>query len=130
MKTFRLIGMALVAVLMCVNFASCSDDDEEEVSKKSLAEMIIGRWEQFHSNGDYDDVIVVDKTTIKWWESYPDYLITYSSYTVDEASKTVTAYDAEDGHAHKFLIMSISDTEVTISFKGDGSDPETFKKAK
>ena len=30
MKTFRLIGMALLAVVMCVNFTSCSDDDEEE----------------------------------------------------------------------------------------------------
>ncbi|WP_165157070.1 DUF4595 domain-containing protein [Parabacteroides sp. ZJ-118] len=28
MKTFRLIGMALLAVVMCVNFISCSDDDE------------------------------------------------------------------------------------------------------
>lgn len=28
MKTFRLIGMALLAVVMCVNFTSCSDDDE------------------------------------------------------------------------------------------------------
>ena len=27
MKTFRFIGMALFAVLMCVNFASCSSDD-------------------------------------------------------------------------------------------------------
>lgn len=30
MKTFRLIGMALLAVVMCVNFTSCSSDDEEE----------------------------------------------------------------------------------------------------
>ena len=30
MKTFRFIGMALLAIVMCVNFASCSDDDEEE----------------------------------------------------------------------------------------------------
>ena len=29
MKTFRLIGMALLIVVMCVNFASCSDDEEE-----------------------------------------------------------------------------------------------------
>lgn len=29
MKTFRLIGMALLAVVMCVNFASCSDDEDE-----------------------------------------------------------------------------------------------------
>ena len=28
MRTFRLIGMALLAVVMCVNFTSCSDDDE------------------------------------------------------------------------------------------------------
>ena len=32
MRTFRLIGMALLAVVMCVNFTSCSDDDEEEIS--------------------------------------------------------------------------------------------------
>ena len=27
MKTFRFIGMALIAVFMCVNFTACSDDD-------------------------------------------------------------------------------------------------------
>ena len=29
MKTLRFIGMALIAVIMCVNFVACSDDDEE-----------------------------------------------------------------------------------------------------
>ena len=28
MKTFRFIGMALIAIVMCVNFTSCSDDDK------------------------------------------------------------------------------------------------------
>lgn len=28
MKTFRLIGMVLLAVVMCANFTSCSDDEE------------------------------------------------------------------------------------------------------
>ena len=28
MKTFRIIGMALLAVMMCVNLASCNDDDD------------------------------------------------------------------------------------------------------
>ena len=28
MKTFRMIGMALMAILMCVNFTSCSEDDD------------------------------------------------------------------------------------------------------
>lgn len=31
MKTLRLIGLALVAVMMSVNFAACSDDDEEGI---------------------------------------------------------------------------------------------------
>ena len=31
MKTFRLIGMALLAVVMSINFTSCSDDDEEPI---------------------------------------------------------------------------------------------------
>ena len=35
MKTFRLIGMALLAVVMCENFTSCSDDDEESNGGKS-----------------------------------------------------------------------------------------------
>lgn len=29
MKQFRLIGMALLAIVMCVNFTSCDDDDDE-----------------------------------------------------------------------------------------------------
>lgn len=49
MKTFRMIGIALMTVLMCVNFAACSSDDdpteepEEEggivVSEKKLAKI-------------------------------------------------------------------------------------------
>lgn len=46
MKTFRLIGMALLAIVMCVNFASCSDDDEEETGTN-----IVGTW-KYTSNED------------------------------------------------------------------------------
>lgn len=39
MKTLRFIGMALLAVVLCVNFAACSDDDENEppVTPSTLA---------------------------------------------------------------------------------------------
>jgi len=36
MKTFRLIGMALFAIMMCVNFTACSSDDDEENFESSL----------------------------------------------------------------------------------------------
>ena len=41
MKTFRLIGMALLAVVMCVNFASCSDDDEPSKNDDGVCTTIV-----------------------------------------------------------------------------------------
>lgn len=29
MKMFRIVGMALIAILVCVNLSSCNDDEEE-----------------------------------------------------------------------------------------------------
>lgn len=43
MKTLRFIGMALFAVLMCVNFAACSSDDDEEVEPTTKS-LLIGTW--------------------------------------------------------------------------------------
>lgn len=37
MKTFRLIGMALLAVVMYINFTSCSDDEED--SNTTIAQL-------------------------------------------------------------------------------------------
>lgn len=37
MKTLRMIGMAVVAILMCINLMSCSDEED-------YAEMIVGTW--------------------------------------------------------------------------------------
>ena len=50
MKTFRMIGTVLVAVLMCVNFASCSKDDDEELS----------------SGGEIDVVVNIPTNTIRY----------------------------------------------------------------
>ena len=47
MKTFRMIGIAMLAVLMCVNFASCSNDDptgdspaNQPINEKKLAKVL------------------------------------------------------------------------------------------
>lgn len=42
MKTFRLIGIALLAIVLCVNFASCSSDDEPSP--------IVGTWKYSSSD--------------------------------------------------------------------------------
>ena len=66
MKTFRFIGMALVAMLVCVNFTSCKDS-EDGPSSSSL----IGVWEGIEADSwsivpgshDEDD---------EWWTESPD----------------------------------------------------------
>ena len=44
MRTFRLIGMTLLMVMLTVNFTACSDDDEEQQDDKTLA-LLVGSWE-------------------------------------------------------------------------------------
>ena len=48
MKTFRLIGMALLAVVMCVNFTSCSDDDEEEQGETFSRYLVVAKFKGLH----------------------------------------------------------------------------------
>ena len=51
MKTFRLIGIAIMAILISVNFASCSsDDDEEETNSEYKA--LLGSWQMSEQDGD------------------------------------------------------------------------------
>ena len=71
MKTFRLIGMALLAVVMCVNFASCSsDDDSTEEDVTDLSKIIIGTWVQ---DGDDDIMVIKSDGTVTWYDNETDY---------------------------------------------------------
>lgn len=46
MKTLRFIGMAIVAIIMSVNFVACSDDDDDiDVSQ------LEGTWGLVHDTG-------------------------------------------------------------------------------
>ena len=49
MRTLRFIGMAIVAVIMSVNFAACSDDDEE--GSTPTTENIVGQWVLTYEEG-------------------------------------------------------------------------------
>ena len=46
MKSLRFIGMAIVAIIMSVNFVACSDDDDEITSDN-----LVGRWVMIHQQG-------------------------------------------------------------------------------
>lgn len=55
MKTLRLIGMALLAVVLSVNFVACSDDDDEPTNDELVSIITSAAWSQ---DGDNDIFVV------------------------------------------------------------------------
>ena len=49
MKTFRILGMALVAVMLGFAMSACSDDDDDYLKEleKEYARLIVGKWFNF-----------------------------------------------------------------------------------
>ena len=47
MKTFRMIGMALVAVMLSFTMSSCDNDDDEVDPYKDYPQLIVGKWFNF-----------------------------------------------------------------------------------
>ena len=63
--------MALLAVLMCVNIAACSDDDENgSETVTDLSKAIVGTWVQ---DGDDDIMVIKSNGTVTWYENETDY---------------------------------------------------------
>lgn len=99
MKIFRFIGIALFAVLMCVNLASCSSDDDprDDVSKKIAKIVCTGEYDNelsgtiketitlkfiYDSKGRLIEAINTNNQKHEWysWEDYIDEInVEYSS---------------------------------------------------
>ena len=72
MRTFRLIGMTLLMVMLAVNFTACSDDEEEQtiIDQANL----IGKWQStWEGTGEVEGEILTfnkDNTYTKQSEDY------------------------------------------------------------
>ena len=137
MKTFRMIGMALFAVLMCVNFTACgSDEEEEEIVKKSTFEMLKGVWFSGNNSEDYPYFIVENG----FCYFSPDHNIVSTAdgekykFTFDENSNILTCYqfDFQDNHyfdfADYFRVKTITTEKLVLEFLDD--EDKTVKRTK
>ena len=119
MKTFRLIGMALLAVVMCVNFTSCSDDDDNANSAiqgtqeytsstdeglnsgyftfKSDGSLIWNDGEDITSNNSY--ILQLDKLKIILNDN-DDYLIGTIVFSGNKATYNDTWHDCDGQWDH------------------------------
>ncbi|MBC5606890.1 DUF5640 domain-containing protein [Bacteroides difficilis] len=115
MKTLRFIGMAIVAIIMSVNFVACSDDDDDNP--------IVGTWRSEVSNNSYDSFTFnTDGSGI--WQAYRDNRQTDSDtfkYSIDGDKITFTWADGEIYTS----TFSISGNRLTIK---DNEDSETYTK--
>lgn len=111
MKTLRLIGMAIVAIIMSVNFVACSDDDDEENANNGMPKKFISAMDDsgYGCSYKYDNQGRIIKAV--WTNGNVSQEITEFTYeenkiistdcTISSSSsandKWVTNYELKDG---------------------------------
>ncbi|MBR4995350.1 MAG: hypothetical protein IKY82_04750 [Alistipes sp.] len=115
MKTFRLVGAALLAVLMCVNFTSCSKDDDANTETGG------------NENGNGGAVVVSEKKLTKItckdnvWDA--TYIFSYDS---EGRLKTATYNETDGESAYNFDYQYIwGDDAIVVKEKFSYPDGTT-----
>ena len=84
MKTFRMIGMALVAVMLSFTMSSCENDDDEVNPYKDYPQLIVGQWFNFSPTSsvfiNYD---ANGNMSLVGWEKEWGWLNLEGTYSVD-----------------------------------------------
>ena len=113
MKTLRFIGMALVAIIMSVNFVACSDDDDENP--------LVGTWVNIEnrSSVEYKDVMTINADGTGSDAIYINGQLDKDGvdnfrYTYDENSKVFTWIWEEDSNGESD-VYSMHVQELTSS---------------
>jgi hypothetical protein len=125
MKTLRLIGMAILAIVMCVNFTACSDNEEDDKSTNAVS--LIGKWkiETAVKNGETEE-----------WDGHPYYVVTdthfyftdedndiksdYCTYTYDADSKVMYGKYVNQDTSWNMNVVSLSNSTASFQWDEDG----------
>ena len=125
MKTFRIIGMALFAVLMCVNFTACSEKGGDDENTEKYSELILGTWKKgdrvtlnFKPDGTLTRYIsygtVGDETQEGWWK------ISGNKITgkIRMVGATYDYYDTLFDH----IIIKMTESYMILKYDEDSSE--------
>ena len=120
MKTLRSIGMMLLSVIMCVNMAACSDDDEPAQSGNPL----VGTWISVPSTVGLQHSyyqIVFNANGTATGSLYGSDGVNYGSihftYTYDEQTEMLLMTETATGATVTYAINSIDSNEVNITLR-------------
>ena len=116
-----MIGMAVVAILMCINFVSCSDDDD-------YAKMIVGTW----YISDWNETFIFEEGgVLKWEKEFYGTNRAKGSWTIldDQLSYKLT-HSVASGiiiQTRTSTIMELSSTKMVTNNAKDGTVVYTRK---
>lgn len=122
MKTFRLISLGILAILIGCTFTACSDDDNDDKVENNP---FVGVWKKDYSKIEYKS----DGT----WCEYNNYYSEVSdanvwkdtgSYSYDEASRTLAIKRDRTGLTYIYYIQHISKNKIIYYYAGHESDPD------
>lgn len=119
MRTFKFIGMAFIALMMCVNFSACNKDDDDP----SYEDLIIGTW----SDGDFTYTFKTNGTgTEKGKDKGKEYS---DSFEWSISGDKITLYFEDDEDSEFYTIEKLTEDELIWSMKdGDKTYKETYSK--
>ena len=128
MKTFRMIGMALVAVMLGFAMSSCENDDEVD-PYKDYPQLIVGQW--FNFTPDASTLKVYDangKVSIIGWDKDLGWLGQNGTYSViNNRSKEI--FKEEDGSTFELTsIIEVNSEQLVIKAGGNSSVPDLDEK--
>ncbi len=106
MKTFRMIGMALVAVMLSFTMSSCNNDDDVDVDPyKDYPQLIVGKWFNFSPDTSAYTEFKTDGTCYvvgydKHASAFLGFMETFGAYSLD-GNKLTTIYTLTDGSQYE-----------------------------
>ena len=128
MKTFRMIGMALVAVVLGFAMSSCDNDDDEVDPYKDYPQLVVGKWFNFNPNSsvfiNYD---ANGKMTLIGWDKVWGWMSLEGTYSVD-GNTVIEKHAVQDVETHPDqvdeIIKTIEVNNNILTFKTHSLRPD------
>ena len=125
MKTFRMIGMALVAVMLGFAMSSCENDDEVD-PYKDYPQLIVGQWFNFTPDASMFLNYQADGTkNVVGWDKDHGWIEMNGTYNL-EGNQLVELYNDADGSTIKISSKVELTQEKLIHKEGVNSNTSTL----
>ena len=113
-KKLNLLLMAVVAVMVCIGFGSCGDDDEEGGDGGTTVSRLEGVWLNDAPEDDYSATVDSDDG-----EEY--------TYTYDSSTGIMTLHEANDyDDTWQIRVVSLDDSRLVLEYIDENPEVNTF----